>query len=851
MTTKGSTNAMISPRPMPVTETQAPVTAALLSSLLDWDATLGFRVPSPHGDKDTFSPVILSTYHQRMGVDERDHLGFGTEETEGGPDTSDQAGFCDVAGGAYAYVKKRTEAAATAAGAAQADAQASSHFDGPLVRESTWGKKRLCDLKALPEPARKRIEEAGEEEHESPAGVNGRDTDTEKSQATESASRDQQGSVDGRGNNFAIHIRRRTSTVNDLFRGAQPSFLWRVQPSGAAAGNIPATTGLQEPKGVIGLEASSGPPVRSLVASWSCDSVKDATKPDQILTARKISNLMKGQNFDATQVVLKIAAQETAKFSTAKSTVPKLSLHSCQAYHAQLPENVRILDFDAVTTPSRNLLTIFRTDFRLRAAVSGHYDLRDSLEVDRLMKKLDAGGLKGYHPSYDQTVEIFLMLGLPPGVVLQSAPQLIVSRRQDPVLNRGWEQIMRLHAVGWKRKSASRTIMFAPAIRIRYLGESAGQPLRFDLIIGPKCFLEKQAMNAALPQKPASPRLLEASSDTLAQTRCDALVRESYSTPAMLSTWAKSSLESVCVDGWRLLGDGVECHLCEIVKGTAALLGSVLPSCYTRTFRNYDGDSSGPTPLAPQLFIRAQVFQRQPNLSYVRVQIDSGKNKLESGEACWSDGSLSPQLPRLSLSPQLPRQPVSRSLSPQLLQLPRQPASPPQGHDTKPAGRSWSAACLCMQEPAGRSWSSSCVHKHAALLVAWETKEREELQHRIHELTNQNYHQRNHGTRFDCWLRAWRSQALQLFGHFVTLETDNRRVHTLDSVSFAALFGRCGNLSDLAPSSAGNFDQHHVPSCQIYRDMAEQIVREVLFSKVDGAYHVIANDELVFATLNS
>jgi hypothetical protein len=33
--------------------------------------------------------------------------------------------------------------------------------------------------------------------------------------------------------------------------------------------------------------------------------------------------------------------------------------------------------------------------------------------------------------------------------------------------------------------------------------------------------------------------------------------------------------------------------------------------------------------------------------------------------------------------------------------------------------------------------------------------------------------------------------------------------------------------------------------------MAEQIVREVLFSKVDGAYHVIANDELVFATLNS
>jgi hypothetical protein len=689
----------------------------------------------------------------------------------------------DVAGGAYAYVKKRKEAAATAAAAAQADAQAASHFDGPLVRGSSWGKKRLCDLKALPEPARKRIEEAGvgmqsdapvlapvqiDEAHQSPAlaGVNGRDTDTEESQATESASRDQQGSVDGRRNSAihirrrtsAIHIRRRTSTVNDLFRGAaQPSFLLGsrgVQPSGAAAGSTPATTGLH-----------------------------------------------------ATQVVLKIAAQETTKLSTVpnRSTLmPNLSLHSCQAYHAQLPENVRILDFDAVTTPSRNLLTIFRTDFRLRAAVSGHYDLRDSLEVDRLMKKLHAGGLKRYHPSYDQTVEILLVLGLPPGVVLHSAPQLIVSRRQDPVLNRGWEQIMRLHAVGWKRKSASKTIMFAPAIRIRYLGESAGQSLRFDLMTHlPKSFLETQAMSAALPQKPASPRLLETSSDTPAvQTCCDALVRESYSTPAMLSTWAKPSLERVCVDGWRLLGDGVECHLCEIVKGTAAaaLLGSALPSCYTRIFSNCDGDSSRPTPLALQLFIRAQVFQRQPNLSYVRVQVDSGKNKLESGEACWSDGS----------------------------QLPRQPASPPQGHDTKAAGR---------------SWISSCVHKHGALLVAWETKEREELQHRIHELTNQNYHQRNHGTRFDCWLRAWRSQALQLFGHFVTLETDNGRVHTLDSVSFAALFERCGNLRDLAPSSAGNSDQHHLPSYlenQISRDMAEQIVREVLFSKVDCAYHVIA-----------
>jgi len=57
-----------------------------------------------------------------------------------------------------------------------------------------------------------------------------------------------------------------------------------------------------------------------------------------------------------------------------------------------------------------------------------------------------AGGLKEWAPRHQQTVVLSIWL-TDLQVALEAAPHLIISRRLDPVLNRGWQEMMQLQVV--------------------------------------------------------------------------------------------------------------------------------------------------------------------------------------------------------------------------------------------------------------------------------------------------------------------------------------------------------------------------------------------------------------------
>ena len=139
---------------------------------------------------------------------------------------------------------------------------------------------------------------------------------------------------------------------------------------------------------------------------------------------------------------------------------------------------------------SRNALLTFQSDFRLRKAVSGVYDLTDRLGCSpqrlTLNQRLHAGGLTGCKATEgytNLTMSISIQLHAP-GHKFLAPPELLVSRRNDVVLNKGWHQLFRLQAVGWSKNSSSSVIVFAPTLRCRFLGFENSQHLRFDIILG-------------------------------------------------------------------------------------------------------------------------------------------------------------------------------------------------------------------------------------------------------------------------------------------------------------------------------------------------------------------------------
>ena len=167
-----------------------------------------------------------------------------------------------------------------------------------------------------------------------------------------------------------------------------------------------------------------------------------------------------------------------------------------------------------------------------------------------------------------------------PEVVFTSAPQLLISRRQDPVLNHGWEEIMRLQAVGWSKQSPSTTIMFAPSVRMRYLGEGAGQALRFDIWFQvAESFLTRQSKAAAQASKSKSQIKACAPETTASSPRAPAASR--------------SATRECSEQRPRLLGEGVECDLCQIVQGAAAAVLANPCAYYKCTFEN-GGQGAGP-----------------------------------------------------------------------------------------------------------------------------------------------------------------------------------------------------------------------------------------------------------------
>ena len=160
-----------------------------------------------------------------------------------------------------------------------------------------------------------------------------------------------------------------------------------------------------------------------------------------------------------------------------KVQMPFISIN--QAYQRDFSENTLPLDFSDKDQPfqeTRNSLLTFSSDFRLRAACGGTYDLRDKLQFETLKKQMHAGGLKETSGDeiYDQALELSISLEAP-GIQFEAAPQLVVSRRDDVVLNKGWHEAFRLQAIGWSKKSSSTRISFAPCARVRFSGFDAAQ----------------------------------------------------------------------------------------------------------------------------------------------------------------------------------------------------------------------------------------------------------------------------------------------------------------------------------------------------------------------------------------
>ena len=161
-----------------------------------------------------------------------------------------------------------------------------------------------------------------------------------------------------------------------------------------------------------------------------------------------------------------------------------------EAYTAQEPSRENVLSLEWGQLESRNALLTFQSDFRLRQAVSGVYDLTDRLGCSSqrltLNQRLYAGGLTGCEATEgytNLTMNISIQLHAP-GHKFLAAPELLVSRRNDVVLNKGWHQLFRLQAVGWSKNSSSSVIVFAPTLRCRFLGFENSQHLRFDIILG-------------------------------------------------------------------------------------------------------------------------------------------------------------------------------------------------------------------------------------------------------------------------------------------------------------------------------------------------------------------------------
>ena len=433
-----------------------------------------------------------------------------------------------------------------------------------------------------------------------------------------------------------------------------------------------------------------------------------------------------------------------------------------------------------------------------------------------------------------------------PEVVFTSAPQLLISRRQDPVLNHGWEEIMRLQAVGWSKQSPSTTIMFAPSVRMRYLGEGAGQALRFDIWFQvAESFLTRQSKAAAQASKSKSQIKACAPETTASSPRAPAASR--------------SATRECSEQRPRLLGEGVECDLCQIVQGAAAAVLANPCAYYKCTFEN-GGQGAGRS----QLAFRAQVFHRQPDLSFVRAQ--SGKSKLENAEQSWplerdlSLEALSPEplSPDQSLFARgilhrgqvngdgssqsalhecnqeqadgsFPRPSGTFRRSVASAPAPDDPCTPAGGRMHAPV----SPTTPSRGKPSARLGSRAYVSLYAGLLGKWEEKARDALQERLADRCSQS----RKGTRFERWLAAWQAESLQLFDRFATVETDNRRTQTLDSVAVAALFARSGILLDPASSGQNLQDMDVELSCRISRHMSSHIMKQVLLAKV--THHVL------------
>ncbi len=417
-----------------------------------------------------------------------------------------------------------------------------------------------------------------------------------------------------------------------------------------------------------------------------------------------------------------------------------------------------------------------------------------------------------------------------PEVVFTAAPQLLIKRRHDPVLGRGWEEIMRLQAVGWSKQSPSTTIMFAPSVRLRYLGEGAGQTLRFDVWFQVRdSFLKRQSKAAAHSAfKPPAPEIPVSS---------------------LLGAAASPSATPVCNEQrGRLLGEGVECDLCQIVQGTAAAVLANPCAYYKHTFRTLEDKAQlqGGARTQAQLCFRAQVFRRQPDLSFVRAE--SGK---EENEQSWPPESA--LTPEPASHPASPVSPLLTGRTQQGDQGEADQAARDEGHEVHAAAsfrppsdafhrsvRARHAPCTLVGgrmhapnspakgRPSARLGSRAWVSQYAALLGKWETKAREQLLNRLADRCCQS----QKGTRFERWLAAWQTECLQLFDRFATVETDNRRTQTLDSVAVAGLFARSGIMLDSGTSAVNPEDTDVELGYRISRQTSLQIMKHVLRAKV-------------------